>query len=350
MSRVSVRLILVSSLVLLGGCLSRCGSDAPTDEPSTPQAVVEPVTPSDPVLAELAALAERGVDLPAATPGAVIAEREVFRRDVLLLGNKAIDEKRMDVVLGVSDVLTAAGEVDAATAFLQRSVGLVKPAAGNKEHLLRLAEVKRINGKPLEGASLLERAVDIEPSTASDFIGLSKVYLAAGRPGPARAAVTRGLRKHADDPGLALQGAEVKLVTGDAAGALAALPANAPPALVSDVLRVKAEALLVSGDAAGAAAAAKELTALDAESPWGPLLGGAAAGALGEDGSAQLAQAEGLAGAGRAGHDARIALTWAEALTSTEALSPWPRLTGPAPTPKPVVPAPAVESSQPAPE
>jgi hypothetical protein len=349
-SRVSVRLILVSSLVLLGGCLSRCGSDTPTSEPSAPEAVVEPVTPSDPVLAELAVLAERGVDLPPATPGVVIAEREVFRRDVLLLGNKAIEEKRMDVVLGVSDVLTAAGEVDAATAFLQRSVGLVKPAAGNKAHLLRLAEVKRINGKPLEGASLLERAVDIEPSTAADFIGLSRVYLAAGRPGPARAAVTRGLRKHAGDPGLALQGAEVKLVTGDAAAALAALPGDAPAGLAADVLRVKAEALLVSGDAAGAATAAKELSGLDAESPWGPLLGGASARSLGQDGSAQLAQAAGLAGTSRSGYDARIALTWAEALTKGDAISPWPRLTGPPPTPKPTVPAPVVESSQPAPE
>ena len=340
MSRVSVRLILVLSLAMLSGCLGPCSGDGPEVEPSTAAAPVEPSTPADPVLVELGFLVDRAVDLPAANPGVVVAEREAFRRDALLLGNKAIDEKRMDVVLGVSDLLTSAGESDAAVAFLQRSVGLVKPAGGNKAHLLRLADVKRISGKPLEGASLLERAVDIEPSTAADFIGLSRVYLAAGRQGPARAAVTRGLRKHAGDAGLVLQGAEVKLVGGDAAAALAGLPVDAPAHLATEVLRVKGEAQLVSGDLTGAATTAGDLVKADAESPWGPLLAGAAATAQGTDGAADLARAAGLAGTGREGFDARVALTWAEGLRPDSPVSPWPRLTGQAPSLPPTAPPP----------
>lgn len=340
MSRVSARLIAFAALISLSGCLGRCGGDAPPETPPEVAATPapEPATPADPVLAAVAELAERAVDLPEPEAGVATGPRETFRRDALTLGNQAVDDKRMDVVLAIADVLVQAEEVKSATAFLQRAVGLLKPTAGAKEHLLALADLKRIGGKPLEGASLMERAVDIEPPDAGDFVGLSRMYLAAGRIGPARAAVTRGLRAHPTDAALAIQGAEVQLVQGQSGPALAAIPGEPAEAVRAFALRVKAEAQLVAGDLPAATATAKELAAVD--EAWGALLSGAAAVAQGKDGGADLAQARGLA-VGRAGFDVQQALPWAEALVPGSPISPWPRTTGQAPpTPKPA-PAPA---------
>ena len=342
MSRVSARLIAIFILATSAGCLGRCGEEAPPDDPVEPPAVVEPATPADPVLAALAALADRVPGLPAPIDGQVVAEREVFRRDALVLGNQAVDDKRMDVILGIGDLLSDAGEDASATAFLQRSVGLIKPAPGEKAHLLALADVKRVAGQALEGASLMERAIDIEPSEALDFIELSRMYVAAGRPGPARAAVTRGLRKHAGDPGLALQGLEVRLVGGDAAAVVAELPAEVPPALTTWHLRLRAEALLVQGDAAAAQGVAAEIATADESSPWGPLLTAAALARQGKDAATPLARASGLAATGRKHHDARVALPWAESMQPDGPVSPWPRVpqeeTPPAPAAPVVLP------------
>ena len=356
MSRVSARLIAITACLLFAGCLGRCGKDAPPEEPPavTDATPAEPATPADPVLVALAALADRAPDLPEAGDGQPVPEREVFRRDCLVLGNDAIDAGRMDVVLQLADVLSEAGEQKAATAFLQRAVGLMKPDNGEKAHLRQLADVKRVSGKALEAASLMERAVDIEPSAAEDFFLLSRMYVAAGRLGPARAAVTRGLRKHADDPVLLVQGAEVKLVGGDVPAALAALPATVDARAQAQLLRLRAELLLITGDATGAEAAAKALTALDAESPWGPLLEVAVARRSGSGSAdAQLAKAAGLAGTGRKWFDARQALPWAEALAPDQDITPWPRsvdqvpVTIPTPVTLPPAPAPLEQPKDP---
>jgi len=291
-----------------GGCGEK---DAPsTDgtpavEATTPEVAPEPATPADPELVKLAALLETARGLPA--PDAEDRQpREAFRREALTMGNAAIGT-RMDVVVGVAEALWTAGEGETAAAFLQRTVGMTRDKEVGSEHMHALARLKVELDAPLEGASLMERAIDREAATASDFAMLSWTYLRAGRLGPGRAAVRRGERKHPSAPELALAGAVVALVEGKTADALSAVDGK-DGALA---LRIKAEAQLASGDRAGAKATAEALSKAAPENPWGPLLLGAVGGAGKAD---ALGKARTLASADMQWVDARQALEWAAAV------------------------------------
>ena len=61
------------------------------------------------------------------------------------------------------------------------------------------------------------------PTTPALWIELSSVYAGLERLGPARAAVTRGLRLHEGDVDLTVQGAEIILLSGRPDQALATL-------------------------------------------------------------------------------------------------------------------------------
>ena len=299
------------AVMLLSGCGDGCGGAKPTADGGSPAPTEAPTPPADALLAGVAALAARVPGLPpAGADGGVLADREVFRRDALTLGGQAIDEARVDVAIALAQVLADAGELNSAGAYLQRAVGLLPPATAGKAHMLLLAEVKLQQGKALEGASLVERAVDVEPLADVEFAALSRMYLGAGRPGPARAATTRGLRVVPESVLLQVQAAEVELVTNGAPTALGRLPADAEGALGERMLALRAEAKLVSGDVPGALADAQALMARAASSPLGPLLVAAAGGAGRDD---LLTRAASLVPVGLDGEDARRMTAWVQA-------------------------------------
>ena len=317
----------VMAALLATGC-GGCGGDKAKVEgvgPVTPEdtppviEVIEPPTPSDPALAALAALSARAAELPPVGDD-TRPPREAFRREALTLGNQAIEDVRLDVVTGVAGVLWAVGEVETAAAFLQRSVGMTRGKTTEKAHMHALARLKVELGVALEAASLMERAIDIEPTSPRDFELLSWAYLRAGRSGPAAAATRRGMRGHPDAPSLHLQNLEVMLAGGKAGDALGALEVTPEGADRLTQLRIMGEAQLVTGDREGAAATVAELTAEHPESPWGPLYLAALGG---EDRAEALDRARTLAAGALEYCDARAALAWAEAAGAE--VSPWSR-------------------------
>jgi hypothetical protein len=334
-------------VVLAGVFASGCGgcggedrdvAEAPQEAP-VPDAPAEPPVPSDPLLAEIAAVAATGRALPPPDP-ADRSARESFRREALTLGNKALDSARIDGVVAVAEALWRSDEAESASAFLQRAVGVARGKTEEKAHMHALARLKVEKGAELEAASLMERAIDLEPTTPEDFTLLSWAYLRAGRIGPAAAATRRGARGHAGAPELAVQAAEVTLVKSGAADALAELAAIPPPPDSEQFLRVRGEAHLVAGDRAAAAADAAALQKAFPSSAWGPLLTAALGGAGRET---ALAKAKVAAAADMMAVDARAAMDWAA--SAGESVAPWTRGVPPAPPvapPKePVAAAPA---------
>lgn len=313
-------LLIVGTASGCGGCGDKETATTPPSTEATPE-VSEPVTPADPVLQALTSLHERARSLPGAD-AADQAPRAAFKREGLILGNNAIEDMRLDVVVGVAEVLWRAGEGEAAAAFLQRSVGITREKTTEKQHMHALARLKVELGGALEAASLMERAIDIEPTTSQDFVLLSWAYLRAGRLGPAAAATRRAARGHEGDPDLAVQAAEVMLIQSDAASALAALDAIQPQPTSEHFLRVHGEAQLISGNREGAAADAKALVSQHPESPWGPLLTSALGGVGRADAQGAAAR---LSAASLAAVDGRAALSWAEA--AGDLVSAWERTT-----------------------
>jgi|GEM_PF-5891074 len=173
-------------LTLLPGC--RCG-----DKPAEPPAVeASPAVDEGPSVQDSvdALKTAAGTD----TPGDELIS---LGRDAAEL---AIANKDPAAVADAAAVLVGRGESDYARAMLQRSVGLMPPGAENgKAHLLALAALKT-QSPPLEQASMWERVVKVQPTVAAEWRSLSLAYLLADKLGPARAAVTRGQKLHADDP------------------------------------------------------------------------------------------------------------------------------------------------------
>ena len=317
---------LVLSLALgYGGCLSRCGGGdkpeqpAPTVAEATP--TPEPVDPAEQLYQELG---KRVAEVGLGEPGAPGPERDGLRNDIRAFGEQGITERQPARAAQAGELLMKMGEVRLAEAFLQRAVGLLKPAEAGKEHLYPLAQLKRAGAKPLEAASLYERAIDIEPTTPAEFVELSRLYLAAGRVGPARAAVTRGERKHAGDPGLLAQGAEVLLSEGKLdeaiAGADQAL-AKAPKLISAQ--RVKIEALLAQGKLDEAAVLAEALRTGSPESPWGLIWGAAQARLQGktEIATDMVTEARDLIDACACHYVERRVLAWVEQIPAGDKLA-----------------------------
>lgn len=283
-------------------------------DPITPEeepALDEPDAPVDLLQQELDALREQVADLPEEAG----AEAETFVAHAREIGDVALTERRPDISAQLGDLLVEAGEVDFAGAVLQRAVGLMKPDEFGKDHLYALARIRRAQQRPIEAASLYERAVHSEPTAAAEFVGLSDHYLAADRIGPARAAVTRGQRVHPDSPMLAVQGAEVAMLAGELDEALAAAGATllADPTDFGARL-VRVETLLAAGELDQATAAATALRDELPEEPWGWILGAAAQRATGGQGTDLLSQARELAGDCACTREERLAIDWAAAV------------------------------------
>ena len=299
-----------SSVVLLASCT--CSSDNEDAPPAPSEAVSVELSASslgsegDSLEAELEAL--RALDVVGEGANIVAAART--------LGQKVLDAKRSDLAGAIGWILIDRGQVPFAQAFLQRSLGLLPAAEHGKDHLYPLAQLRRAASRPIEAASLLERAIDIEPTASSEFVGLSDHYLAAGRYGPARAAVSRGLRKHPNDTLLAVQGAKVALL-GEADGPERALAALGPilaadPSLIAARL-VRLEALLAAGRLDTGRTEAQLLREEAQEDAWGWIFGSAVAAATGDASSAGewLARAGELAGDCACTHEERLAIVWA---------------------------------------
>jgi tetratricopeptide (TPR) repeat protein len=265
-SRRAASLLLI---LLTAGCGQRCGK-----KPEVAEAPVEPATPADPLLQRLGALKT-------STPGPTSPEdvRETFRRDAAGLATDAIDGKRLDVVVAVADALRAAGEPTAAEATLQRSIGLQPPSGSEKSHLVALARLRLSSGRSIEGASLLERAVDLAPSTEAEWTMLSNAYLFAGRPGPAKAAVTRGLLEHPGSRALRLQGADAALAVGELERADAEATALLAEKRDAEAVAIRAEVRIAQGRIDEAKA---DLSEGPADHPRVPLLRHAIARLSGE--------------------------------------------------------------------
>ena len=298
------------------------GDDVPPDPtPATEQGagtVTDPLDAEvDALRAEGEALGVRGQDEERSP------EAEAFVAHARELGDAALGERRPDVSARLGDILVSAGEVDFAGAVLQRAVGLMKPEDFGKDHLYSLARIRRAQRRPIEAASLFERAVHVEPTEAVEFVGLSDHYLAAGRSGPARAAVTRGLRGHPDSSLLQVQGAEVALLAGEldqaleaAGAALAADPTDFGARLV------RLEILLAAGRLDDAALEATALRDEVPEDAWGWILGAAVERARGGQGTELLARARELAGDCPCTREERLAIDWAAAVGPTPQVTP----------------------------
>ncbi|HCP45956.1 MAG TPA: hypothetical protein DIU15_07940 [Deltaproteobacteria bacterium] len=254
------------------------------------------------------------------------------------VGNHAIAAHRADLTARIGQMLIDVNETKFAEAFLQRSVGLLKPAEHGKDAMYPLAQVRRASGRPLEAASLYERAIDIEPTMPAEFVGLSDLYLAAGRMGPARAAVTRGLARHKESVDLAVQGAKVALLDGkapEAATSLRTILQSQRNHVGAQLVFV--EALLATGALAEASREAEGLRADFPEDPWGWIFGGAVLRATGEleEGSTMLARATELAGDCPCTHEERLTIAWASELSKAPQVAPRARTEIPnaAPTP-----------------
>ncbi len=304
------------------GCDDRGAAPAPVSSAGEATPLEESITPADPLLQTLASLDERA-RLVASEGSKASTSRSSFKRDSIAFGNRVLGDMRLDVVVGVAEALWRAGEGEVAAAFLQRAVGLLQGKTTEKKHMHALALLKVELGRALEAASLMERAVDIEPTTPRDFVLLSWAYLRSGRLGPAAAATRRGARGHAGAPELAVQAAEVLLLKSNAENALEALAAIQPEPASEQFYRVRGEAHLITGNRDQASVDAKTLVTKFPGSPWGPLLE-SAAGGLGRadaQGHAVRLSVESLSSV-----DGRAALAWAEA--AEDSVSPWKRSLG----------------------
>ena len=244
----------------------------------------------------------------------IVEARRQFVNDARSLGDEAIEAKRPDQAAEIGRILMEGGEGRFAEAFLQRCMGLLKPADAGKDHVYPLAQLRRADGRALEAASLYERAIDVEPTIESEYIGLSDLYLAADRIGPARAAVSRGLRKHPDSVLLKVQGAKVAVLDGKAQEALkvANEVLSARPEDVAAQL-VQIEALLAMGKIDDAKRTSDTLRNEYPADAWGWIFGGAVAAAQGQarDAVDLLEQAAELAGTCPCTHEERLAISWA---------------------------------------
>lgn len=312
-------LTLTLSLALGAGCT--CGAP-PTPEAVAPTPAPTPAAPADPLLGQLNGLRAAAAQLPSDGPerAAAVGSLVDLARAV---GDAGLTADRSDVVAAAAKVAGDAGEARFAGALLQRATGLLNPATAGKDHLWALAQVRRDEGRVLEAVSLLERAVHVEPTTPAEWIGLSAGYLLADRVGPARAAITRGLRSHEGDASLRVQGAEVMLVSGRAGQALGIVEeilATVPDDFAARLVR--AESLLVLGRLDDATAAAAGLSTV--EDAWAFIIQGAVAAARGQ-GTARdeaLRKAEELAGDCPCTQAERAAVAWARALPPGEAVTP----------------------------
>ncbi len=343
-SRFVLTLTLTLTLTSLAGCT--CGDRAAAPTAPTPIPAATP-TP-DPLEAQLAALRAAAAQR---EPG--VDDLETLVDLARAVGDAALKAGRADVVAAAADVARTAGADRFAGALLQRATGLLDPAAAGKDHLWALARMRTDEGRVLEAVSLLERAVHSEPTTPAEWIGLSEGYLLADRVGPARAAVTRGLRAHEGDRALRAQGAEVMLVSGRADQALGVVDevlAEAPDAFGAKLVR--AECLLVLGrldDAVAQAAALAEV-----EDAWTLVIRGAVAGAKGDSTArdAALDSAAALAGDCPCTATERAAIAWARAIAPGAPITPRPRAHPDAVEPTlaaPVTPGSAAPASPPPP-
>jgi predicted Zn-dependent protease len=349
------KLWLAAVFVLLLGVAAFLGTRDDSEPPAgAADAVVENLpeepAPDGPGFEEqLEDLRKQADSLQMSAPQEQVAEaRRRFVEAARALGDQAIEAKRTDQIALVGRVLMEGGEGRFAEAFLQRSMGLLKPAEFGKDHMYPLAQLRRADGRALEAASLYERAIDVEPTTAAEYVGLSDLYLAAARMGPARAAVTRGLRGHADSVALKVQGAKVALLDGKAADALAVADevlAASPEDVSAQLLRI--EALLAAGSLEQAG---KDSGALRDEYPadaWGWILGAVVAAAAGEPQRARemLDQAAELAGDCPCTHEERLAILWAAKVGAASRVAPRSRAevqkTAAAPIPAPPAGTPA---------
>jgi tetratricopeptide (TPR) repeat protein len=316
------------------------GSDEePPVEPTPAAGVEEEAAPDAGIEGDLSALRQEAEALGVASGSS--AAREEFITHARTLGEAALQEARPDVTAQVGDLLIAAGEVDFAGAVLQRAVGLMKPEETGEDHLYALARVRRAQRRPIEAASLFERAVHTEPNPPAEFVGLSEHYLAADRMGPARAAVTRGLRLHPGHPTLRVQGAEVATLSGDPAAALAELAAILeadPTDLAARLTRL--EALLAVGEIQAATDEAAALRDELPDEPWGWIYGAAAVRATGGQGTEMIEQAYELAGDCPCTREERLGIEWAETVKAGPQVTPRSRIDqaetpASAPTPAP---------------
>lgn len=292
----------------------------------------EPEVPIDPLDQDLEALRQEGRDLTTRADGETRSpEAETFVAHAREIGDAALSGRRPDVSSQLGDILVEAGEVDFAGAVLQRAVGLMKPEDFGKDHLYSLARIRRAQQRPIEAASLFERAVHTEPTAAAEFVGLSDHYLAAGRPGPARAAVARGLSDHPDSRLLQVQGAEVAMLAGELEQALAGLdPVLAADATDLGARIVRMEALLAAGDLDQAVVGAAALRDEVPEDAWGWILGAAAERARGGEGAELLDKASELAGDCPCTREERLAIEWAARVQPAAKVAPRSRQDEPA--------------------
>jgi tetratricopeptide (TPR) repeat protein len=331
-------------MLSVSACGSFCGKkvsdeskEAASAAAAASEASPEPATP-DPFVEDLAQLEDLSGTLP---PPSEVPDPEGPRKEFVdtarTLGERAIAAQRPDVAAQIGRLLSRNGEFKFAEAFLQRAVGLMDPKVAGKDHLYALAELRRASVRPLEAASLFERAVHIEPTTPMEYVGLSKHYLAAARPGPARAAVTRGQRNHAGSAELTVQAALVAMTEGRLDEARSGVDAvlQTEPANVAAKL-VRLETRLAQGELD---AVVQDSTALQNELPadaWGWIFGAAALRAQGKaaEAAALLDRAKQLAGDCPCTHDERLAIAWAEAIAAAPSVSPRNRAEIEAPPPR----------------
>ncbi|MCP4867548.1 MAG: tetratricopeptide repeat protein [Proteobacteria bacterium] len=308
---------------------------SPAPDPPTPDAVANPdqlpdapeptvSAEDDPWIGSLQLLRDEASGVsPRNEDGSRGQDRDSFVAHARELADEALVDKRPDVSAQVGRILVEADEVDFAGAVLQRAVGLMKADEFGEDHYYALAEIRRSQGRPVEAASLLERVVHAPPTLAAEFVGLSDHYLASGRPGPAKAAVSRGLREHAADPMLRTQGAKVAMLQGDLVGAIAsadALLAEDPNNLAARL--VKVEAQIGAGQIVEASAAAAALREdLPAEA-WGYIYGAAVARVGGDPAKEWIAAATELAGDCPCTHDQRLTIAWASQVRQGAASAP----------------------------
>lgn len=281
----------VASALLLGWWIFTSDPPPEADPQDAPVSAVEATPEEAPD-----ELGERLAVLLQEADGLAESDRDLFTTHARELADAALGAQRPDISAGVGRALADSGDLGLAGAVLQRAVGLMKPDEVGKDHLYALATVRRAQGRPIEAASLYERAVHAPPTLASEFVGLSEHYLAADRPGPARAAVTRGLREHPGDRMLRVQGAEVEMLTGRLDLALTqfeTLLQDDPTDIDARLLRI--EAMLAAGELeAGGVAAAAFLDEYP-DDAWGWIFSAAARRAGGEPARDQIEKADELA-------------------------------------------------------
>jgi len=255
----------------------------------------------------------------------IVELRRRFVDEARSLGDEAIVSKQTGSAAEIGRILMEGGEARFAEAFLQRCMGLLKPAETGKHHIYPLAQLRRADGRALEAASLYERAIDVEPTSEAEYVGLSDLYLAADRIGPARAAVSRGLRKHEGSTVLKVQGAKVALLDERAEEAMSSVSevlAASPEVVAAQLVQI--EAMLALGKLAEARALSTTLREEFPADAWGWVFGGAVAALQGDvSGAAELLdQAAELAGDCPCTHEERLAIAWVGKLKPADRVAP----------------------------